>query len=227
MRDFVDVDQVLQLILELDKSSEKPEEIIRKIIESKDKNDFEGAYKAIRETINDIMIGAQRTAEIVQGLRNFSRSEKEEFSFTNLNKIIEGVLVLLKNKYKHNIEIIKELDSSLPDIECKMGKMNQVLMNLILNAIDAIENKGTIAISTKQSDGRCVITVKDDGNGIPKDVIRNIFDPFFTTKEVGKGTGLGLSISYGIIEEHNGTIDVKSEPGKGTEFIVSIPLKQG
>ena len=227
MRDFVDVDQVLQLILELDKSSEKPEEIIRKIIESKDKNDFEGAYKAIRETINDIMIGAQRTAEIVQGLRNFSRSEKEEFSFTNLNKIIEGVLVLLKNKYKHNIEIIKELDSSLPDIECKMGKMNQVLMNLISNAIDAIENKGTIAISTKQSDGRCVITVKDDGNGIPKDVIRNIFDPFFTTKEVGKGTGLGLSISYGIIEEHNGTIDVKSEPGKGTEFIVSIPLKQG
>ena len=105
--------------------------------------------------------------------------------------------------------------------------MNQVLMNLISNAIDAIDNKGTIAISTKQSDDRCVISVKDDGKGIPKDVIQNIFDPFFTTKEVGKGTGLGLSISYGIIEEHNGTIDVKSEPGKGTEFIVSIPLKQG
>ncbi|HOP03173.1 MAG TPA: YfiR/HmsC family protein [Tenuifilaceae bacterium] len=226
MRDFVDVDQVLSIILNIESLNENPEDTIRKITELKDKYDFKGAYNAIRETINDIMVGAQRTAEIVQGLRNFSRSEKEEFSFTNINKIVEGVLVLLKNKYKHNIEIIKNLDSSLPEIECKMGKMNQVLMNLISNAIDAIENKGTITITTKHAENSCIITVVDDGGGIPLDVLPKIFDPFYTTKDVGKGTGLGLSISYGIIEEHNGTIEVKSEPGKGTEFNITIPLKQ-
>ena len=229
MRDFLDVDQVLQVIRNIDKSNLKPEEIVQQIIEKKQQYDFEESYKAIGVTINDILMGAQRTAEIVQGLRNFSRSEKEVFSFTNLNKIIQGVLVLLRNKYKHHIEIINDLDPNLPEIECKMGKMNQVLMNLVSNAIDAIDaikENGIINISTRLIDQNCIISVKDNGMGMSEDVLSKIFDPFFTTKEVGQGTGLGLSISYGIIEEHNGTIEVISEKGKGTEFIIKIPIKQ-
>jgi signal transduction histidine kinase len=227
MRDFLDVDQVLQLIRDVEESNLTPAEIVEQIKAKKKEYDFEEAYKAIGITINDILLGAQRTAEIVQGLRNFSRSEKEEFSFTNLNKIVLGVLVLLRNKYKHHIEIINDLDPNLPDIECKMGKMNQVLMNLVSNAIDAINEKGVINISTRLAGDRCIISVKDNGMGMSQDVMSKIFDPFFTTKEVGQGTGLGLSISYGIIEEHNGTIEVISEVGKGTEFIINIPIKQG
>jgi signal transduction histidine kinase len=99
-------------------------------------------------------------------------------------------------------------------------------MNILSNAIDAIEDKGTIAINTSTSNGVIIIRIKDTGPGIPENIREKIFDPFYTTKGVGKGTGLGLSISQSIIEKHKGTIDVKSETGKGTEFVISIPVKQ-
>lgn len=226
MRDFLDVDQVLQIIRDIETSNLKPEEAVKRIIDKKREFDFDEAYKAIGITINDILLGAQRTAEIVQGLRNFSRSETEEFTTTNINKIIQGVLVLLRNKYKHHVEIVNNLDTDLPDVECKMGKMNQVLMNLISNAIDAIKEKGLIEISTKRNGDNCIISVKDNGMGISEEVLPKIFDPFFTTKDVGQGTGLGLAISYGIIEEHNGTIEVHSKVNEGTLFTITIPLKQ-
>lgn len=227
MRDFMDIEEVLKLLKDIENSSQEPSELISLIIEKKEEISFDDAYSAISQTMNDILYGAQRTAEIVQGLQNFSRSEKENFGFANINKIVEGALVLLRNNYKNRIEIIKDLDPSIPDVECKMGKINQVLINLVSNAIDAIEEKGEIFIKTSCNKHTCTISIKDDGAGISEEILPKIFDPFYTTKEVGHGTGLGLSISYGIIEEHNGKIEVQSQLGKGTEFIITLPIKQG
>lgn len=114
---------------------------------------------------------------------------------------------------------------NLKEIPCYPGQLNQVFTNLLDNAIDAIENKGTITISTKLKKKHVLISIRDTGKGIPEENLRKILDPFFTTKEVGQGTGLGLSICQGIIEKHKGIIDVKSVIGKGTEFIVTLPIR--
>jgi signal transduction histidine kinase/ligand-binding sensor domain-containing protein len=226
MRDFKDIDHVLQEIMLIDETTTKSVDIIDRILQKKELYQFDEAYKAIEQTLMDVKMGAERTAEIVEGLRNFSRSENESWSNSNINKIIEGVLVLLKNNYKNRIDIDKEFDENLPPVVCKSGRINQVIMNVISNAIDAIVDKGEIKISTKLIDNKCVISIKDNGIGIEDDLLTKIFDPFFTTKKVGKGVGLGLSITYGIILEHNGNIDVNSKVGKGTEFIISLPINQ-
>jgi len=225
-RDFQDVDQVLKEILDIEKATSNPQETIQRIIELKEKHEFDEAYGAIIQTIQDIKFGAERTAEIVEGLRNFSRTESEEWVEADLHKIIDGILVLLKNKYKNSIEIVKSYDIDLSLIECKRGKINQVIMNLLSNAIDAIVDTGTITISTHLKENNCIFTIKDTGKGMSEEVQSRIFDPFFTTKVVGKGMGLGLSITYGIIQEHSGTINVNSKVGIGTEFVVTIPIKQ-
>ncbi len=111
-------------------------------------------------------------------------------------------------------------------VKCLPGQLNQVFMNILSNAVDAIQDKGTITISTSKSNGSIRISIKDAGGGIPEDIQSKIFEPFFTTKEVGHGTGLGLSICHSIIEKHNGSIDVKSEVGKGSEFVIVLPVKQ-
>ena len=140
--------------------------------------------------------------------------------------MIDSSLVLLRNQYKGRIEISRSYDRNVPYIQCYPGQLSQVFMNILSNAIQAVEGKGTISIKTQLSGKEVEIFISDTGKGIPKDKLDNIFDPFFTTKEVGKGTGLGLSISYGIIQEHNGRIEVKSEFGKGTIFTISIPVRQ-
>jgi signal transduction histidine kinase len=134
-------------------------------------------------------------------------------------------LILLRNKYKEGIEIEKQY-GDIPEIECYPGQLNQVFMNILVNAIDAIGEKGTITISTLKTDGSIRVSIKDTGNGIPEDIRSKIFEPFFTSKEVGKGTGLGLSICHSIIEKHRGTIEVKSQAGKGSEFVILVPVKQ-
>ena len=123
------------------------------------------------------------------------------------------------------MEIIKDY-GVLPQIECYPGQLNQVFMNILSNAIDAIDEKGTITIRTLLNSDKISISIKDNGHGIPENLKDKIFDPFFTTKGVGKGTGLGLSISQGIIGKHNGTIDLKSWPEVGSEFIITIPVSQ-
>ncbi len=123
---------------------------------------------------------------------------------------------------------VKKKYGDIPHIECIPGKINQVLMNVLNNASEAISDKGVITILTSLDNKKqkVIISLKDDGTGMKEAVRRRIFDPFFTTKKIGQGTGLGLSISYGIIEKHNGTIEVKSELGKGSEFIITLPVKQ-
>jgi two-component system NtrC family sensor kinase len=141
-------------------------------------------------------------------------------------------LTLLNNSIdKSKITIIKEYDADIKPIECYPGKINQVFMNILHNAIQAMnEKKGgeekNITIKTYKNDRDLFISIKDNGVGIPEKIKNKIFDPFFTTKQVGEGTGLGLSIAHSIIKSHNGEIQIKSEEGKGTEFIIILPLSQ-
>jgi signal transduction histidine kinase len=138
---------------------------------------------------------------------------------------LDSTLVLLGNTFKNRIEIEKIYDDNLQSIECYPGQLNQVFMNIINNAIQAIDGTGKITIKTRKIKNRAVIWISDTGKGIEKDHLNRIFDPFFTTKEVGEGTGLGLSITYGIIQQHKGEIKVNSKPGRGTTFKISLPIK--
>jgi signal transduction histidine kinase len=187
--------------------------------------DPEFLYQEIETLIRGIEEGAGRTRQIVLGLRSFSRLDEDEFKEVDIHEGIESTLMLLRNKIKNRIEIKKNF-GSVPPVECIPGKLNQVLMNILNNASDAIGEKGTITITTKRDKNNLVISIRDDGMGMKESVRRRVFEPFYTTKAIGQGTGLGLSISYGIIERHNGTLEVKSEPGKGSEFIITLPLKQ-
>jgi len=187
--------------------------------------DLDYLIKELDLLLNGIAEGASRTKEIVHGLRNFSRVDEHDLRSASIHDGLESTLVLLSNAFKNRIEIEKDYDENLQSIECYPGQLNQVFMNLLNNAIQAIEGPGKITIKTRKIRNRAVIWISDTGKGIPKDHLKRIFDPFFTTKEVGEGTGLGLSISYGIIQQHQGEIRVNSKPGKGTTFKISLPVK--
>ena len=186
--------------------------------------------KNILETISNlkfllqnINIGVKRTVDIIKSLRTFSRESGENFSLADINENIDSTLVLLKNQYKNKIEIIKNY-GNIPPIFCEISKINQVFLNLIINAIHAIKDKGKIQISTYTENNYVVIKISDNGMGINKDIEDKIFEPFFTTKEVGKGTGLGLSISYSIIKSHKGKLKFSSKVNEGTDFFVFLPV---
>ncbi len=224
LRDFKDIEPIIDEISKLNPDSDDLKNRLKTIEKLKEENYFKEAYKAVPETINDIKVGADRTAEIIQGLRNFSRIDKGEMSYANIHDGIEMALLLLRNKYKNHIDIVKNYDGNLTKLLCYPGKMNQVFLNLLSNAIDAISEKGKIWITTKRNNDKAEISIKDNGYGIPKEVESKLFDPFFTTKPVGEGTGLGLSISYGIIKEHHGEIKVNSIEEDGSEFLIILPI---
>jgi len=178
------------------------------------------------ELLEDVKYGIVRITEIVNGLKSFSRHDEAEVKEADINESFDAALLILKNKYKNKVEIIREMDESLEPIQCFPGQLNQVFVNLINNSIDAIEKEGQIFITTKNlNNEQVLITIEDTGSGIPDDAMKKIFDPFFTTKDVGMGTGLGLSITHGIIEKHKGTIAVESTVGKGTTFTIVLPKK--
>jgi len=195
------------------------------IVELRKKIELDEIIEIIPQTIDDIHIGAERAADIIRGLRNFSRIDKDSKQLTDIHEGIDSSLLLLRNKFKNHIRIDKHY-SQLPKIECFPGKLNQVFMNIISNSIDAIEKEGVITITTQADDERITIKIEDNGKGISPENLTKIFDPFFTTKSVGKGVGLGLSITFGIVQEHGGTIDVKSVENDGTIFTISLPCKQ-
>jgi len=226
LKDLDDIRPVISVIGDLSPDTPNLADKISQIKTLQEQNDFDGAFSALCETIEDIRIGATRINEIITSLGRFSRLDKEEYNYTDLHEDIDGVLVLLKNKYKNRITIERDFDNRLPHIECFPGKLNQVLMNLLSNAIDAIEDQGTIHIRTHMDDEHITVHIKDSGVGMSPEVIEKAFDPFFTTKPVGKGVGLGLSISYSIIREHHGSIRIESQPGQGSEFILTLPILQ-
>ncbi len=175
------------------------------------------------ELINDISYGASRVTEIVNGLRTFSRHDEAEMKEANIQESIESALLILKNKYKNKVEVVTDFDPKVPLLECFPGQLNQAFVNLIGNAVDAIEDHGTITITTIDLPNAIEISIADDGKGMTKEVKDQIFVPFYTTKDVGQGTGLGLAITHGIVEKHKGKISVESELGRGTTFTIIIP----
>jgi len=176
-----------------------------------------------RTRLGEMREGLDRVKELVLDLRTFSRLDEGEFQFVDVVETIDAVLLLLKHKMNGRIHVEKHYVPART-LCCYAGRLHQVLMNLIGNAVDAIVGEGTIVLTTSQTPQSFLISVRDTGAGIPEAIRSKIFDPFFTTKPVGRGTGLGLAISYGIVEDHGGSIEVQSEEGVGTEFIVKIPL---
>ncbi|MEM6403380.1 MAG: ATP-binding protein [Cyanobacteria bacterium P01_D01_bin.116] len=191
--------------------------------------DIDFIIEDLSKIISSIRIGSERIRDIVKSLRNFSRLDESDKKSVNINDGIESTLLILSPRLKDKIEICKKY-GDLPLIECYPAKLNQVFMNIISNAIDALlENskppEKVITIKTIQTDNQKInIIIKDNGCGIPPEIQNKIFDPFFTTKPINVGTGLGLAICYQIIQAHQGNIEVKSEPGYGTEFTIEIPV---
>ncbi|MFN8209039.1 MAG: YfiR/HmsC family protein [Bacteroidales bacterium] len=182
---------------------------------------------AISEVLMMVTEGIERTTEIIRSLSLYSRGGEDIFTHFDVRKAISQSLLLLKNRYKSHIEVVEEF-SDVPEIECIPAKVSQVFVNLISNSIDAIPSSGKIflKVTFSPSEKRVITSIKDTGHGIQQEAIERIFDPFYTTKEVGKGTGLGLYLVYQIVKQHNASIECKSNPEKGTEFIVSWPLTQ-
>lgn len=191
--------------------------------------DFNYISQDMPKLISSCEDGARRTRDIVLGLRNFSRLEEAKVKEINVHESIDNTLSLLSGEIKNRIQVHKYY-GDLPLISCFASQVNQVFMNILSNAVQAIESNGNIWITTKRAtmaNGMAAVSIsfQDSGKGMPPDVMDKIFDPFFTTKSVGQGTGLGLSISYGIVHSHGGEIQVKSQLGIGTEFILLLPVQ--
>jgi PAS domain S-box-containing protein len=179
-------------------------------------------FAMIDESNQVIRSGASRVAEIVRRLRSFARLDEAELKKVDVHEGLEDTLTLVHHEIKHNIQIVRDY-GTLPVMSVFPSRLNQVFLNLINNARQAIHNKGTITLRTWVEDKTAAIAITDDGVGIPKENLSRVFDPGFTTKGVGIGTGLGLSICYQIVKDHRGRIDVESEVGKGATFTVRIP----
>lgn len=183
----------------------------------------------LKEDIPSLMAeskdGITRVRNIVQNLKDFSRVDtSQQWVQADLHHGIDSTLNIVNNEIKYKADVVK-VYGNLPDIECLPSELNQVFMNLLVNASHAIQaDRGTITITTGASDATVWVEIQDTGEGIAKENLGRIFDPFFTTKAVGKGTGLGLSLSYGIVKKHHGNIDVFSEQGIGTRFRVTLPI---
>lgn len=222
--------KLLQLIDEVEKSPESLADLKKKI-------DYDYIVQDMPKLINSCEEGARRTRDIVIGLRNFSRLEEAKLKNVNLKESIEATLKLLAGEIKGRIEVHTEF-GELPEVMCYASQINQVFMNILSNAAQAIDGKGEIWIKTQMKQiskssiqnarvnktSSVEISIRDSGKGMQTDIVEKIFDPFFTTKTIGQGTGLGLSISYGIVKKHDGDIIVSSQPNKGTEFKIILPI---
>ncbi|MDW3651476.1 MAG: AAA family ATPase [Bacteroidia bacterium] len=200
-------------------------EQMKKVTDLKNELDYNYLMEEIEYLAESIQNGAKRTSEIVKGLRTFSRMDEDALKLADIHANLDSTLLMLHSQYKDKVSINKDYQQ-IPLIECYPGKINQVFMNILSNAIQAIPEKGNIQISTRKVEEEVEILISDDGTGIPLEVQTKIFDPFFTTKDVGEGTGLGLSISMGIINDHKGKIVIDSTPGKGSTFSIVLPIRQ-
>ncbi len=200
------------------KTSAEEMEIINNI---KTEMKIDHILKDVDDLIQESISGADRVKTIVQNLKNFARPDEVELRVVDINECIETTIEIVWNELKYKAELVKEY-GNLPLIKCHPQEINQVVMNLLVNAAHAIEKSGTITIRTWQEKGYVFISITDTGSGIPDEHINRIFEPFFTTKDVGQGTGLGLSIVYDIIKKQGGDISVKSKTGEGTEFVVKL-----
>lgn len=202
-------------------AEEEPEKLDKEV----KKADLEYIEKDLPKLITSCEDGARRTRDIVIGLRNFSRLEESQLKLVDIHEGLDNTLRLLTGELKNRIQVRKNY-GQLPKISCYPSELNQVFMNILSNAAQAIEGDGEIRITTKtRGKDEVEISIRDSGKGMSKATVEKIFDPFFTTKATGQGTGLGMSISYSVIQKHGGEIIVQSEPNKGSEFKIILPVK--
>ena len=227
-----DVDQLidaLNMIEGVGMSNSTTEEKLKQINEYKTDIDFDYLKTEIEHLLSGINEGASRTAEIVKGLRIFSRLDEDDLKKADLNEGLDATLVLINNLLGTRIKVIKEY-GEIPLVECYPGKLNQVFLNIMSNAIHAIakhhpeDDQGRMTLKTRADDKMVYISIADNGTGMDENTKKKLFEPFFTTKDVGEGTGLGLSIAWNTINKHNGQIKVNTAIGEGTEFVLEIPI---
>ncbi len=199
-----------------------PVETRAALAEMKQQVDIAYMRKDVGNLLSESMDGLQRVKRIVQDLKDFSHMEKQEKQWANLEQGLDSTLNIVWNELKYKADVIKEY-AGIPQIECIPAQLNQVFMNLLMNAVQAIDGHGRITVRTGVDGDNVWVEIEDSGKGIKPEHLSRIFDPFFTTKPVGSGTGLGLSLSYNIVQEHGGRIEVKSELGKGSVFRVVLP----
>ena len=192
--------------------------------------DIEDLKKDLPPALDRVVDGLGRIAEIVRSMKEFSHVDQREMSRVDLNRAINSTLIIARSEYKYVADVETDFQE-LPPVTCHGGQINQVVLNLVVNAAHAIADKvkgtpemGLITVKTCIEDGFAVVSISDTGGGIPEAIRKRIFEPFFTTKEVGKGTGQGLSIAHNVIKAHGGTLDFVTEIGKGTTFTVRLPL---
>ncbi len=215
----------LTQLLDYYDDKELPENIASGAAAIKRQIDYEASRTDLSSIIEDCRDGAQRIRDIVQNLRTFSRLDEAEFTKTDIHEGIDSTIRLLSRYYSSgDITLIREY-GELPRVDAFSGQLNQVWMNLLVNAAQAVGAKGgEVRITSSVIEESVVVAIKDSGCGIPTEHLNRIFDPFYTTKPVGEGTGLGLSISFGIVERHGGTIRVETRPDEGTTFTVTLPI---
>ena len=194
--------------------------------------DFDYLKEEIPRALNQSLEGVDRVAKIVRAMKEFSHPAREKTA-TDLNRAIQSTITVASNEWKYVAELDMDLDANLPAVHCSPAEFNQVVLNIVVNAAHAISDvvgdggkgKGKIRVKTRPDGEWAVIEISDTGAGMPPHVQQRIFEPFFTTKEVGKGTGQGLAIAHNVIvDKHGGTIKVTSAPGKGTTFIIRLPI---
>ncbi|TLU99495.1 sensor histidine kinase [Dyadobacter luticola] len=233
-RDIDDVLEILDSYGEIQEvtSVETVQKKISEVEALKEELDLDYIKTELDTLLKGIEDGAQRTVEIVKGLKIFSRVDETDLNLVNINEGIESTLIILNYQMGNAIRLVKDL-GNIPSIECYAGKLNQVFMNILTNAIYALlkekfeTKEPTIWVKTWLKDPEHIaISMRDNGPGMPPEVRAKIFEPFFTTKQVGDGTGLGLSIVFKIIEVHSGNIQVNTEVGQGTEFLITLPVKK-
>ena len=229
---FADIDEMLGKLTELagDAQESVSGDAIRAAL---NKMDADYLREEVPVAIDQSLEGISRVSNIVRAMKEFAHPSTEQ-SRININKAIESTVTVASNEWKYVAEMQLDLAEDMPFVVCNVGQLNQVILNMIVNAAhaltdskeDAANDRGTIAIATSHTDEWAEIQISDNGIGMPEDIKARIFDPFFTTKEVGKGTGQGLSIAYDVVvNRHKGTIEVASEPGSGTTFTIRIPLE--
>jgi signal transduction histidine kinase len=177
----------------------------------------------LKSALRDCLDGAEKIRRIVRSLREFSHLDERELKIVDLKDCVENALRLCANEISHKARVVRDL-GDVPFVRCYPQQIEQVLVNLIMNALQAIPDRGEIALGTRQEGDNAVIRVRDTGTGIAPDHLKRLFEPFFTTKPVGKGTGLGLHVAYKIAQAHGGRIDVSSKVGEGTEFSLILPV---
>lgn len=231
--DIFSIMEPLSRFLEDVKKGKVDTSAVEEIEELIEDADMQYLSQEVPVAIDQSLDGVQRVSKIVKSMKEFSHPGSDEMEMTDLNHAIENTVTVARNEWKYVADLKMNFDESLPQVPCNPGELNQVFLNMIINASHAIsdvlgdhpQGRGEITITTLKKDDNVQIKIQDTGSGIPKKIRDKIFDPFFTTKEVGKGTGQGLAISHSVIvDKHKGKIDIKSEKNKGTCFTISLPL---